>query len=325
MKILAVQNRMGIGDTVIFLPFIKALYKKFNSPINLLVKESSKAEQYLFETNYIDKILILERDKNRNNRHGGILGNFKLVDDLKKYNFDKIFIFNSSIRFNLIARFAKIPEIYQYPLFDKHKQHIINTPKKFIKDKLNLEVNEDPCIEISDKLILETIEKFKIDKNELNILLGVGGSGPTKRIPSKIFLDVIDKILKTKKCRFFLATGKNTEEQIILNEILNSKFKNYCVPLDNFSIKETLPIIKSCNLSICNDSSFSHLSAALGIKTITLMADTPLIYGDYSSNMFPIIPDGEQTVNHNTLGKEKISPKKIFNKIIEISNLRNIV
>ena len=31
MKILAVQNRMGIGDTVIFLPFIKALYKKFNS------------------------------------------------------------------------------------------------------------------------------------------------------------------------------------------------------------------------------------------------------------------------------------------------------
>ena len=30
MKILAVQNRMGIGDTVIFLPFIKALHKKFN-------------------------------------------------------------------------------------------------------------------------------------------------------------------------------------------------------------------------------------------------------------------------------------------------------
>tara|TARA_Y100000591_G_C21746457_1_gene652243 strand:+ start:9 stop:959 length:951 start_codon:yes stop_codon:yes gene_type:complete len=316
---------MGIGDTVIFLPFIKALYKKFNSPINLLVKESSKAEQYLFETNYIDKILILERDRNNNNRHSGILGNLKLVEDLKKYNFDKVFIFNSSIRFNLIARFAKIREIYQYPLFDKHKQHIIDTPKKFIKDKLDLEVNEDPCIEISDKLILETVEKFKINKNELNILLGVGGSGPTKRIPSETFLDVIDKILKTKKCRFFLATGKNTEEQIILNEILNSKFKNYCVPLDNFSIKETLPIIKSCNLSICNDTSFSHLSAALGVKTITLMADTPLIYGDYSSNMFPIIPDGEETVNHNTLGKEKISPKKILNKIIEISNLRNIV
>ena len=61
MKILAIQNRMGIGDTVIFLPFIKALSKKYNSPISLLVKESSKANQYLSETKYIDKIIILEK------------------------------------------------------------------------------------------------------------------------------------------------------------------------------------------------------------------------------------------------------------------------
>ena len=57
MKILAVQSRMGIGDTVIFLPFIKALSKKFNSPISILVKENSKANQYLHQTKYIDKIL----------------------------------------------------------------------------------------------------------------------------------------------------------------------------------------------------------------------------------------------------------------------------
>ena len=35
MKILAIQNRMGIGDTVIFLPFIKAISKKFG--VHLLV------------------------------------------------------------------------------------------------------------------------------------------------------------------------------------------------------------------------------------------------------------------------------------------------
>ena len=61
MKILAVQSRMGIGDTVIFLPFIKALSKKFNSPISILVKENSKANQYLHQTKYIDKILTLDR------------------------------------------------------------------------------------------------------------------------------------------------------------------------------------------------------------------------------------------------------------------------
>ena len=320
MKILAIQNRMGIGDTVIFLPFIKALNKKFNSPISLLVKESSKADQYLFQTNYIDQILILERDSETNNRHGGFFGTLNLIKDLKKFNFDKIFIFNSSLRFNLIARFSNISEIYQYPLFSKKKQHITDTPKKFLKDKLDIHVNEDPNIQISNQLTTEALKKFQIDKNELNILLGIGGSGPTKRIPSRIFLEVIDKVLKIKKCKFFLATGKNDDEQVILNEILDTKFRNFCVPLDRLSIKETLPIIKCCNLSICNDSSFSHLSAALGIKTITLMADTPLIYGSYSSNMFPVLPDGEQTVAHNTLGKEKISSEKIFNKLIEIIN-----
>ena len=154
----------------------------------------------------------------------------------------------------------------------------------------------------------------------MNILFGVGGSGPTKRIPAKTFLSVMDKISKIKKCNFFLAAGKNIEEQNIIREILESRYKNYCIPLDNFSIKDTLPIIKKCNLSVCNDSSFSHLSAALGIKTITLMADTPLIYGNYSSKMFPIIPDGEKTVTHDTLGKEKINPQKIYNKILEIIN-----
>ena len=316
MKILAVQNRMGIGDTVIFLPFIKAVSKKFNTPISLLVKESSKADQFLNQTNYIDKILILETNK----KHDGFLGSLNLIKDIKKHNFDKIIIFNSSLRFNLIAKFSGIPNVYQYSLFQKNKQHITETPKEFLKNKFDIMVKDDPEVQIEDSLISQSIEKFQINKDEVNVLLGIGGSGPTKRIPANIFLSVIEKILKVKKCKFFLATGRDYEEQIILNEILQSKFKNVCTPLDNLSISETLPVIKNCNISICNDSSFSHLSAALGIKTITLMADTPLIYGNYSSKMFPIIPDGEKTVTHNTLGKEKINPQKIFDKIFEIIN-----
>ena len=320
MKILAVQNRMGIGDTVIFLPFIKALSKKYNSPISILVKENTKADQFLYETSYIDKILLLERDRNNNNNHGGFFGTLKLINYIKKYNFDKIFIFNSSLRFNLIAKLSGIPEIYQYPLLDKTDQHIINTPKKFFKDKLNIDVNENPEIHIDNSIVSMAIDKYKINKNEINILLGIGGSGPTKRVPSKIFLSFIEKITKVKNCKFFLATGKNHEEQVILKEILKSKFINNCVPLDNLSIKEILPIIKNCNLSICNDSGFSHLSAALDIKTITLMADTPIIYGNYNSKMFPIIPDGETIVSHHTSGKDKINPQKIFDKVIEILN-----
>ena len=319
MKILAIQNRMGIGDTVIFLPFIRAIYKKFNTPISLLVKESSKADQFLYQTNYIKEIIFLERNENKK-RHEGFFGSLKLVNDLKKYNFDKVFIFNSSIRYNLIARLSKIPEIYQYPLFQKNKQHLIETPRKFLKNKISSEVKEDPIIELDEISVLEAIKKYKINKDNLNILLGIGGSGPTKRIPANTFIKVIGKISERKKSRFFLATGKKTEEQLILKEILDSKYKNLCSSLDDLTIKQTLPIIKNCDISICNDTGFGHLSSALGVKTISLIADAPLLYGNYSSLMFPITPDGVEIVTHGTNGKNKINSDKIFEKFLELSN-----
>ena len=120
MKILVVQNKMGIGDMVIYLPFIEAISKKFNTPISILVKESSKAEKFLKDNNTIDKIIILERgNKLKNGKHDGLIGAYNLAKDLRQYNFDKVFIFNSSFRYNLIARVSGIKDIYQYPLFKK--------------------------------------------------------------------------------------------------------------------------------------------------------------------------------------------------------------
>ena len=319
MKILAVQNRMGIGDMVIFLPYIEAIANKFGVPVSILVKENSKAIQFLVDNEKIDEIIILDRDnKSKNGRHDGVLGSINLAKDLKQYNFDKIFIFNSSFRFNLIAKIARIKNIYQYPLFEKKNQHIINTAKKFLKKKINLDVESDPRILINNKSINEARIKYKINDNHLNILLGIGGSGPTKRIPSETFINFMKLISKKNNCIFFLATGKNDEEQKILNEILDTNFKEKCIPLDNLNLKEIMPIIKNCKISICNDSSFSHLSAALGIKTIVLMSDTPLLYGNYSPRMYPIIPDGEKSVTHGTAGKEKINPNNIFMKTNEI-------
>ena len=89
MKILAVQNKMGIGDTVIFLPFIEAISKKYNTPVDLLSRKSSKAEQFLSDTPYIGKILTLDRNKKFNGRHDGIRGFFNLIMDLRKEKFEK--------------------------------------------------------------------------------------------------------------------------------------------------------------------------------------------------------------------------------------------
>ena len=55
MNILVIQNRMGIGDMVIFLPFIQAIAISTIHLYTLLIKESTKAEEYTKNLKYIKK------------------------------------------------------------------------------------------------------------------------------------------------------------------------------------------------------------------------------------------------------------------------------
>ena len=318
MKVLVIQNRMGIGDMVIFLPFIEAISKKLNTQVSILVKENSKAKEFLYENKSIKEIINLERDNKKKGNHDGFLGTLKLIKEIKSHDFDKVFIFNSSLRFFLICKLAKIKDIHQYPLFEKKNQHIIKAAQVFLNKKLNLNVESIPKITLDEKKINEAKKKYNFSSSKTNILLGIGGSGDTKRIPAETFIKFIDQCCNIKGCRFFLATGNNEQELIILNKIMDSTNGKNCEKLNHLQISETLPIIKNCNISICNDSSFSHLSAALNIPTIVLMADTPLLYGNYSPMMHPIMPDGENNVTHNTLGKDRINPNKIFKRFKEI-------
>ena len=78
MKILIIQQRYGIGDMVIFLPYIHAISKKFSTPVSLLSKESSRASDILGEDTHIDEIITLNEEKD------GLSGLFKLSNELKK-------------------------------------------------------------------------------------------------------------------------------------------------------------------------------------------------------------------------------------------------
>ena len=106
----------------------------------------------------------------------------------------------------------------------------MDTARELLKNSLDLDVESDPKISIENVSIQNVKIKYKINNNEKNILLGIGGSGPTKRIPAIIFIKLMRLITQKYKCKFFLATGKDKEEQEILKEILNTEFKDKCIP-----------------------------------------------------------------------------------------------
>ena len=316
MKVLVIQPKIGMGDMVIYLPYIHAISKKYQAPVSILVKKNSRANQLLADDKHINKIIILDRSKNNAGIHDGIQGFFKLSKVLKKYQFDKVFIYNGSFRYLLISKLAGIKSISQYPLFRK-KDNIVTSAKIFTENELNTIISTQPILNLNK----EKYEKVKsnFSKNFKHVCLGISASGPTKRWGIKNFIKLCERINDKIPSKFYLAAGNS--DQNLINEILNSKIGKNCISFKDLKISETLPIIKNCNICISNDTGWLHISSALNIKCVALFMDSPVeAYGKYSNNINVIIPEGEteETTTHDTLGSEKISFEKVFNKSIEL-------
>jgi len=318
MKVLVIQQRMGIGDMVIFLPYIHAISKKFQSQVSLLVKKNSKAEQLCQNDQHIKEVIYLDRSKNNSGTHDGWVGFFKLLKIIKEKKFDKIFIFNGSLRFLLLAKLCGIKSILQYPLFTS-KNNIVLTAKNFTEKFTENTISTQPKIYLKEEAVNEAKEKYNFDKNFKHICVGFSASGSTKRWYVENYIKLAIEINKKIQCKFYLAGGKNDRE--LFTKFLNSSIANNCISFENLSIQETLPIIKNCNIYVGNDTGWLHISSALNKKCLALFMDSPVqAYGKYSKNISLVIPEGEtdETTTHNTRGKEKISFVKVLNKSLEL-------
>ena len=318
MKVLVIQPKIGMGDMVIYLPYIHAISKKYQKPVSILVKENSRANQLLAEDSHVKEILTLDRTKDNSGAHDGVSGFFKLSKDLKSKKFDKVFIFNSSLRYLLISKMAGIKNISQYPLFRK-KDNIVTSAKVFTENELEAIVSTQPELIIDDDKVNKA--KQKISKEFKHICLGISASGPTKRWDVKNFIKLCIKINTSTPTKFYLAAGNNDKD--LIEQFLTSELSNNCISFKDLKISETLPIIKNCNLYIGNDTGWLHISSALGVKCLALFMDSPVqAYGKYSKNIEVIVPEGEteETTTHDTLGSDKISFEKVFYNSIKLLN-----
>ena len=159
MKVLVIQPKIGMGDMVIYLPYIHAISKKYNSPVSLLVKENSRASDLLIDDDQINEIITLERTNTNTGSHDGLSGFFNLAKKLRKKKFDKVFIFSSSLRYFLISKLAGIKKISQYPLFRK-KDNIVTSAKIFTEHELGLIISTQPNLQLDKEKIEKSRSKF---------------------------------------------------------------------------------------------------------------------------------------------------------------------
>ena len=193
MKILCINSRKGMGDQIIILPYIHAISRKFKTSVSLLAKDNSRAKDLFADDGHIDEIITLEKEMD------GIGGIIKLASKLKKGNFDKIFIFNSSLRYNLIARLAGIKSIHQYPISFGKKDNMVISAKIFTEDITGKVVSTEP------NLIIKNAEN-NFDKNFRHVVLGIAASGKSKIYNINNYIRLAQEISKKIRCKFFTFT-----------------------------------------------------------------------------------------------------------------------
>jgi heptosyltransferase-2 len=303
-KGLIVQTRPGIGDLCMFLPYIQQI-KDYNKDFQftLIAKKRSAAKQILKYEQSVNQIVyledeILELTKSKLNNF------FKILNFIKKNNFSKIYIMHFSIFWFFIAKISGIKNIYKYGILKRNVDIYLNAleqNKRWLQDN-----------NLSSQTKIAYLQNNS--KNNNQIIIGIGSSGPTKKWPTENYIELIKRI-NNKNITFYLAGGNNEIENQIANKIINEAKENRVESLCSLSIEEIMPIINSSKLYVGNDTGFMHLSAGLNIPAIGLFGDTPLSYANYTKNILPIIPENFKTVGHNSMAMNKITVSQVLDEV----------
>jgi heptosyltransferase-2 len=303
-KGLIVQTRPGIGDLCMYLPYIQQI-KDHNKDFQftLITKKRTAAKQILKYEQSVNHIVYLE-DEILQITKSKINNFFKILNFIKKNNFSKIYIMHFSIFWFLVAKISGIKKIYKYGIFKKNVDIYLNALEQ------NMRWLQDSNLSSQTKI---AYPQNNI-KNNNQIIIGIGSSGPTKKWPTENYIELIKRI-NNKNIKFCLAGGENEIENQIANKIINEIKDNKIESLCSLSIEEIMPIINSSKLYIGNDTGFMHLSAGLNIPSIGLFGDTPLSYANYTKNIMPIIPKNFKTVGHNSIAMNQITVEQVLNEV----------
>jgi heptosyltransferase-2 len=287
-----------------FLPYIQQI-KEHNKDFafTLVTKKRTAAKQILKYDQLINQIVYLE-DETIATTKSKINNFFKLLNFIKKNNFSKIYIMHFSIFWFLLAKISGIKNIYKYGILKKNVDIYLNALEQ------NKRWLQDPNLSSQTKIAYPQNNS----KNNNQIIIGIGSSGPTKKWPTENYIELIKKI-NDKNIKFYLAGGNNEIENQIANKIINEIKENRIESLCSLSIEEIMPIINSSKLYIGNDTGFMHLSAGLNIPAIGLFGDTPLSYAKYNKNILPIIPENFKTVGHGSMAMNQITIGQVLNEV----------
>ena len=279
---ILVRGLNRIGDTLFSLPAIRALKIRYPEAKLTVFTKPLPVELYMHNP-HIDEIIIFNGKGDCQGIHQGRL---ELIKTLRDSNFDLAVLLHNNFESALVAFLSGIPERIGYrkdfrSFFLTKSLPFPKAPTPRAEQFLEITklVECDTKEKKPDLYLSETEREWAINRlGDLPPpLVGIiPGAQEISRIwDSGKFAVVADTLIEKTKANVLILGGPGDKK---FSSSIKSKMKN--IPLDftgEFSLRELMAIIKSCNLVISNDTGPMHIACLLGVEVITFFGAGNLI------------------------------------------------
>ncbi|MCX7876017.1 MAG: lipopolysaccharide heptosyltransferase II [Melioribacteraceae bacterium] len=285
-KILVIQTAF-IGDAILTLPLIQFLKQKYINPeITVLAIPSTSS---VFEnSNYVSNVIVYDKKGSEKS----LLSYLRLIQKIKKMNFEIIYSPHRSVRSTLISFFSGAKNTIGFDKADLSflYKKIIPYNKSDHEVKRNLALAdfdfEKNNWKILPEIEFENIDKEKIDKLFFNdskklIAIAPGSVWNTKVYPKNYYIEIAKWLID--KNYFIVLLGGKEDEQLC--EEIKSIVKEEIISLaGKINLIESVYFLKKCNALICNDSAPTHMAMIANIPVLTIYCSTIPEFGFYPYN-----------------------------------------
>jgi len=333
-KFLVIQTAFP-GDAILTLPFIQKLNE--SNPFSIIDVVCIPATAEIFSASpFVNKVIILNKRK----EHKSLLSIIKFSLKIKNENYSKVYSPHRSFRSSLIVFLSSIKESYGYDVASmsfiyknkiKYEKsfHEVQRILQFLGDKKQIKNwNILPEINVSEESVKKIDDYLKQFRNNKIAAVAPGSVWNTKIYPEKYYCELI-KFLRSKDFEVVLLGGKS--DRAICGNILNNFEQGVISAAGEFSIVESIEILKNCELLICNDSAPTHMAMCADIPVVTIYCSTVPAFGFFPYNKKSITVSyddldckpcgihGHNKCPINTFDcGNKLLPEKIIDKIEEI-------
>ena len=319
--IAVLQPLPGIGDMIWHLPHIRAIAQHLGTPVTLIAKPRSAADQLFSAEQTVRDVMWLDRNpERRHGRHDGPLGLWRLIGELRHRRFDAIYLLHHSRMLAFAAMAAGIPARFGYGF--RMQRPFLNRPPFLPASVLRLHPHEQatawltaagiPLADTEPTLPILPAARADVRRRlgaaaDTPVSIGIGSSEQYKQWGAERFATLASGLLADGVPSLILVGGE--AETALANDIIArlGAQARQVVPALGWNLADVAALFAGSAFYVGNDTGVMNLAAAVGIRTYSLFGATPPFH--HSRHIVAITPPGGIDMQD---GMRRITPEAVL-------------